>query len=112
MCLFSVCTWKANIMILGVAQTVLLLYDTSVQAGKPRSPDQGGPQIEKGSDSVLRVVAWGHHGFSAVLSELMLLLGSPAGCQNIEAKDESQRTGQQAGNGQVIIGWRVQRVIG
>jgi len=38
---------------------VLLLYATSVQAGKPRSPDQGGPQFEKGSDSVLRVVPWG-----------------------------------------------------
>lgn len=40
----------------------------------------------------------------AGLSELKLLLSSPAGRQNIEAKDESQRTGQQAGNGQVIIG--------
>ncbi len=111
MCLFSVCMWKANSRILGVAQTAYCFYDTSVQAGKPRSPDQGGPQFE-GSESVLRVVTWGHHGFSAVLSELKLLLGSPAGRQNIEAKDESQRTGQQAGNGQVIIGWRVQRVIG
>lgn len=60
--------------------------------------------LRRGGDSVLRVVAWGHDGFSAVLSELKLLLGSPAGRQNIEAKDESQRAGQQAGNGQVVIG--------
>lgn len=108
---YAVCACESGIFRCRPPDSVIAIK-LQCRLWKPRSPGRGDPQFEKGSISVLWVMAWGHHGFWAVLSELKLLLGSPAGRQNIEAKDESQRTGQQAGNGQVIIGWRVQRVIG
>ncbi|TRY94546.1 hypothetical protein DNTS_008445 [Danionella cerebrum] len=61
------------------------------------------------TEEVLGVTRWhrfcwlrhrGRHGFSAGLREIKPLLGSSADHRSIEAKDESQRAGQQAGNGQ------------